>query len=197
MIVGLTGGIGSGKSTVAQMFSELGIAVYYADKEAKNLMHSSLELRKSIISLLGSEAYQDEELNSPWVAQKIFHNKTLLQQMNALVHPMVKAHFLEWVKNQNTPYVIQENALIFEQNAQANFDKIILVVAPVEERIRRVQKRDNTTKDSVMARIANQLEDTEKQELTHYVIQNRTLKNTKAQVLKIHKELLELRLQKD
>ena len=190
MIIGLTGGIGSGKSTVAQMFKALGVPVYDSDKEAKALMTNSKSLRKAIIALFGETAYHGQNLNRKYIASRVFTNKNLLQELNAVVHPAVKDHFKAWVKEQNAPYVIQESALIFEEQNAALYDAVILVVAPEETRLQRVIERDGTTREEVLSRMAHQLSDKEKAQLANFTIQNINLEPTKEQVVKIHGELL-------
>lgn len=191
MIVGLTGGIGSGKTMVAEMFSELGIPVYNSDTEAKKLMHTSRKLKTKVIALLGSDAFKGNQLDTRWVAGKVFKDKGLLKKMNAIVHPVVRAHFLAWADDQNSPYVIQENAIIFENRAQGDYDSIILVVAPLEVRVERVRNRDHSLTEGILERISNQMEDADKQELANYVIENVDRQATKARVLEIHNHLME------
>lgn len=190
-IIGLTGGIGSGKSTVARMFESLGIPIYYADREAKDLMISSESLRAGIIDLLGEEAYINNVLNRAYIAEIVFNNKDKLQSLNELVHPEVQKHFEIWVKNKDAPYVIQENALIFEKNQQDRYDQVVLVVADENTRIQRVMKRDDSSKDQVLERISNQLSDKEKIRFANFVINNDSLIETKNQVEMIHKKLSE------
>ncbi len=191
MIVGLTGGIGSGKSTVAKQFETLGIPVYESDGQAKTLMQSSKKIRKAIIEIIGKKAYVDKKLNTAYIAQKVFNNTELLAELNAIVHPAVRKHFLKWSKKQHSPYVIQENAIIFETGSQDFYDKIVLVTAPVDLRIRRVLKRDNTSKEDLLARMNNQLGDSEKIPLADYVIENIDLGKTKEKIEEIHRLLLE------
>ncbi|TDY12621.1 dephospho-CoA kinase [Meridianimaribacter flavus] len=189
-IVGLTGGIGSGKTTVAKLFSELGVSIYIADVEAKKLMNRSKVIRRKLIALFGEKAYTNEALNRPYIASKIFNNKELLEQMNAIVHPKVGAHFKRWLKKQNGAYVIKEAAIIFEEGMQSQYDCIVLVTADLEERINRVLQRDNTSREKVLAIVNNQLSDEEKIKKSDFVIVNNSIKDTKAQVLKIHKSLI-------
>ena len=189
-VVGLTGGIGSGKSTVAKMFERLDIPIYYSDDEAKNLMNSSKKIRESLIALFGQDTYENRELNRPYVAGLVFNNKDKLNELNAIVHPEVKRNFLEWVERQNTAYVIQENPLIFENKSQNDFDYVITVTAPVQIRVQRVMERDGSTKNQVFSRVKNQLEDEIKIKQSDFVITNDDLKHTKDQVRHIHKQLL-------
>lgn len=190
MIVGLTGGIGSGKTTVANFFVELGVPVYNSDIEAKILMTSSKQVKKSIIELLGKQAYKSKRLNKTYISKQIFNDKSLLIKMNAIVHPAVRKDFLRWVKEQKAPYVIQETALIFENANQDFYDAIILITAPVEQRLERVVSRDDTTKKSVLSRLKNQLNDDQKIPLADYVLENTELPKTRTKVKAIHDALL-------
>ncbi len=191
MIVGLTGGIGSGKSTVAKFFKALGVPVYDSDAQAKRIMKSSKKIRKKIIALLGEEAYEDKSLNRAYIAKSVFGNKELLEELNGIVHPAVRKHFLKWSQKQDYPYVVQETALLFENKSNHLYDKVILVTAPQKLRIARVMSRDKSTKEQVLARIENQLADTDKIELSDYIIENIDLKETKDKVIKLNKALLE------
>lgn len=190
IIVGLTGGIGSGKTTVAKQFSELGIPVYIADDEAKSLMRRSKIIKRKLIKLFGVNAYVEGELNKPFLANIIFNDKTYLQKMNAIVHPKVARHFEKWVLKQDAPYVIKEVAILFENGGHKLCDFVITVTAPKETRIQRLLKRDNTSKEKIEAIMKNQWTDAEKVKHSHFVIENIELENTKKQVLKIHKKLL-------
>ena len=191
-IVGLTGGIGSGKTTVAKMFQDLGVPLYIADDRAKLLMNTSKVIKRELIALFGDETYRDNQLNRPFLASKIFQNHDLLKKMNAIVHPKVGADFERWKNNQNTPYVLKEAAIIFENNMASQYDFIITVVADLEQRIERVIKRDNTSKEKVLAIVSNQLTDKEKAEQSDFVITNHNLDETKHQVLTIHQQLSKL-----
>lgn len=189
-IVGLTGGIGSGKSTVASMFEALGIPVYIADDKAKALMNSSKSIKKELIALLGELAYKNNSVNRPFIAQQVFNNKALLKKINAIVHPRVAEHFKTWLSRQNAPYVIKEAAIIFENDLEHQYDAIITVVAPKEERIKRVVTRDDSSKEKVMAIIENQLPDDEKVKRSDFVIENIDLEDVKNKVLQIHNRLI-------
>ena len=190
IIVGLTGGIGSGKTTVAKQFLEIGIPVYIADEEAKRLMRRSKIIKRKLIKLFGKEAYVGEELNKPFLANIIFNDKNYLQKMNAIVHPKVARHFEKWVLKQEAPYVIKEVAILFENGGHNTCDFVITVTAPIEIRIKRLLKRDNTSKEKIEAIMKNQWTDEEKVKQSHFVIENIELENTKKQVVKIHKEIL-------
>jgi len=196
IVIGLTGGIGAGKSTVANYFKELGVPVYIADDEAKRLMHSSKIVRQKIIAEFGSEAYIDNNLNRPFIAAIVFNDKSKLTAISAIVHPSVSNSFKRWTGKQTAAYVLQENAVLFENNTAHKFDYIITVTAPVEERIKRVIKRDTTTRSGVLARMNNQLSDKEKIKKSDFVIHAIDKVITKKEVLKIHKKLLKLAKQK-
>lgn len=189
-VVGLTGGIGSGKSTVAKMFEALGVPVYYADYEAKKLMNTSLTIKNKLLESFGAETYISEKLNRKFLANLVFNNKEKLAQLNAIVHPEVNKHFKDWVKKQTSKYVIQENAIIFENDKQGDFDAIIMVTAPLEVKINRVMARDSITKENVLARMNNQWNDEDKILHSHYVIHNIDLEQSKLQVNQIHSEIM-------
>ena len=191
-IVGLTGGIGSGKTTVAKLFKELGVPVYNSDLRAKKLMKNSREIRTAVIDLLGKDSYVLERLNKKYIADKVFSNKELLQKLNAIVHPAVRNDFLKWVKSKKTPYVIQEAAILFENSSYSNFDKIILVKAPKKVRLERILERDNGSKEEILARMENQWDDSEKIPLSDYIIENIDLDQTKLQVEQIHRQLTKI-----
>ncbi len=190
IVVGLTGGIGSGKTTVAKMFETLKVPVYYSDQRAKDLMNTSLALKKGIQQLLGKEAYLDQKLNRTYIADKVFNDKALLQKLNALVHPEVKKDFVRWANDQITPYVMQEAAIIFENETHKNYDHIILVTATKKVRIKRVMERDGVTKKKVLARMAQQWGDMKKRKLSDFVIRNEDLEATYKKVYKIHNQIL-------
>lgn len=185
-IIGLTGGIGSGKTTVAQLFSELGVPIYIADTEAKKLMDSSKVIRRKLVALLGEDAYSGTKLNRKFVADKIFNDKFLLDAVNAVVHPKVAAHFKKWVSKQKATYVIKEAAILFENGSYKDCDMVILVTAPKQMRINRVMARDNTSKAEIEQRMNNQWSDEKKLKLADIIIENIDLKTTKNKVEAIH-----------
>ncbi len=189
MVVGLTGGIGSGKSTAASFFQELGIPIYIADDQAKWLMNNLEPLKKQVQYLLGEEAYTVNGLNRKYVANKVFSNKGLLQELNKLVHPEVDRHFKSWHQAQKSPYVIKEAAILFENGGYQKCDYMIVVVAPLPTRIQRVMKRDKISEDEVLARIKNQWTDARKISFADAVIENGTLDNLKKRVLRLHDHL--------
>jgi len=191
IIVGLTGGIGSGKTTVANMFIELGIPIYIADVEAKKLMNSSKVIKRELIQLFGTNAYSDGKINKAFLADKIFNDKDLLVEMNAVIHPKVKMHFKKWIKIQRSLYVIYEAAILFENGGYKECDYIITVTAPETVRIQRIIQRDNSTKQSVRAIMDNQWNDAKKVKLSHFVIENKELSQTAKQVKNIHQKILE------
>ena len=190
-VVGLTGGIGSGKSTVAAMFKALSIPVYNADMEAKNLMNTTDSLKKGILKLFGEKAYKKGSLNREYIAGIVFKDKEKLKALNELVHPLVRSHFLSWLDMQSAPYVIQENPLIFEKNDQNLFDYVITVTAKKEDKIQRVMDRDGIGESQVLERMDNQLDDSLKIAGSDFVIVNETLQNTRKQVNDIHQQLLQ------
>ena len=189
-IIGLTGGIGSGKTTVSNMFKNLGIPVYIADVEAKNLMNISKVIQRKLIDLFGPKAYEEGALNRDFIASKIFSDDALLKKMNAIIHPKVAKHFEEWLSKQTSAYVIKEVAIIFEHNTQSQYDAIITVIADEGERIDRILKREHTSKDKILSIMKYQLSDEEKVKLSDFVIINDTLKHAKEQVLRIHQSIL-------
>ena len=190
-LIGLTGGIGSGKSTVAGLFRTLGIPVYESDQRAKDFMQTNHQVRNEIIALFGPEAYNAEMiLNRAWIASKAFTNPTLLKQLNDIVHPAVFQDLIDWTGEEtqrNAPYLIQESALLFEEQLAKRFSAIILVVAPEEIRIERVMKRDGVTKEDVQKRINNQLPDIKKIPGSDYVIYNDGVRSLIEQVMDIHR----------
>lgn len=189
MVVGLTGGIGSGKTTVANFFEVLGVPIYIADDAAKNLMESSSKIRKEIIELLGEEAYTENLPNRKWIAKQVFTNEALLNKLNQIIHPRVKTHFKHWAENQQANYVLYEAAILFEKGGYKDTDYNILVVAPKEERVKRLQKRDNSAKEDIEARMQNQWDDQKKIKLADFIIENIHKADTKTQVKRLHETL--------
>lgn len=189
-IVGLTGGIGSGKTTVASMFRELGVPVYIADIEAKRLTNTSKVIRKKIIALLGEEAYLPSEINKKYVANKIFNDKELLKKVNQIIHPKIAKHFVKWMNKQSGVYCIKEAAILFENESYKLCDHTILITSPEEDRINRVIKRDNFSIKEIESRIKNQWSDRKKSQLADTIIENTHLETTQKKVKKIHLFLL-------
>ncbi|MFD2823879.1 dephospho-CoA kinase [Lacinutrix iliipiscaria] len=189
-VVGLTGGIGSGKTTVAKQFEKLGVPIYIADDEAKKLMNTSKVIKRKLKTLFGEEAYVNDVLNRAYLAQVIFNDKAYLQQMNAIVHPKVAKHFLRWMAKQKSPYVIKEVAILFENGSYKQCDYVITVTATIEKRIERLLLRDQTTVSKIEAIMNNQWPDEKKIVLSDFVIHNDEIQNTIQQVQATHKQLL-------
>ncbi len=192
IVVGLTGGIGAGKSTIATFFKELNVPVYIADNEAKRLMHTSKVVKQKIINEFGEKAYIHNKLNRPFLAAIVFSDKSKLIAINAIVHPSVSNSFKRWTHKQSSPYVIQENAILFENGTSHKFDYIITVTAPLDEKIQRVMARDDVKRADVLTRINNQISDNEKIDSSDFVIHNLDRVSSEKEVLKIHKKLLKL-----
>jgi len=189
-IVGLTGGIGSGKTTIAKMFAQLGAPVYIADIEARKLTNSSKVIRRKIIVLFGESAYKNDMLDRNFIANIVFHDSDLLEKLNKIIHPKVEQHFRKWVLRQEFPYCIKEAAILFENGGYKKLDKTILVTAPKNIRIERVLTRDTATVDQVKERMDAQWSDVKKIKLADIVIKNTSLKKTQEQVKKIHELLI-------
>jgi dephospho-CoA kinase len=188
--VGVTGGIGSGKSTVCKIFSLLGIPVFVADTEAKLLMNSNPEIRKGLTELFGESIYkQDNSLDREKLANLIFNNNELLEKVNRLVHPVVRNEFINWKNSQDSVYVIHEAAILFESGFYKMMDYTILVSAPEEIRIKRVSERDNIEDEKVRQRINKQWTDEEKRILASIEIVNDNKKLIIPQILEIDKNL--------
>lgn len=191
--IGLTGGIGSGKSTVARIFEVMGIPVYYADDRAKQLMAEDPELKAGIIALFGAEAYSRNELNRAHIADLAFSDPSLLKKLEALVHPAVLADGERWHNaQQGVPYTVKEAALLFESGSYKALDKIIVVTAPLELRIGRVMRRDQIFRESVEARIGRQMLEEEKVKLSDFIIVNDGSQSLIRQVWEIHHQILHL-----
>ena len=190
MWVGLTGGIGSGKTTVASIFKQLGVPVYPADERTKELYAESHALREGMMDLLGPECYQGNELQTALVAQKVFGRPELLAHLNALVHPVVGADFEAWANRQSGPYLLEEAAILFETGIYRRMDCNILVTAPEEVRMHRVMKRSGLSETEVKQRMERQWPDEKKAKLADYIIHNTGEISLIHQVLKIHEDLI-------
>ena len=191
-IIGLTGGIGSGKSRVASAFAALGVPCYIADKEAKKLMQESPEVKQKLSALFGDKAYQDEKLNRTHIGDIVFRDPEKLKALNAIVHPAVGRHFAHWLALQDAPYVIKEVAILFETGGQAFVDKSLLITAPLEVRIQRVMERDGCSKEAVLARIDNQWNDEQRISLADFVLENIDWRTTEQQIQVLHSRFLSL-----
>ena len=190
IIIGLTGGIGSGKSTVAKIFAQFGIPVLDTDATAKAIMNEDSSVKTKLIELFGTEAYKESQLNRPYIAQLVFEDAFKLQQLNAIIHPITIQYAKDWALKQSAPYVIKEAALFFESGSAEGVDKIIGVTAPKHIRIQRVMQRDQISREEVIKRMEHQLEDSLKMKLSDWVIQNDDMHLLIPQVLAIHNEIL-------
>lgn len=193
MVVGITGGIGSGKSFVAESFLEFDNTVYYhADAEAKKLMNTSEEIKIKLISEFGEEAYHEGKLNRPYIASLVFNHPERLQKLNSIVHPLVRKHFKEFIQAQaKDTLIIYENAILFEIKSDLVCDVVITVTAPEDVRVARVTQRDGITEKEVQDRMRNQWSDTQKILLSNYIILNISKQETLLKVQKIHNILTE------
>lgn len=189
IMIGLTGGIGSGKSMVAKVFATLGIPVFNADEEAKRIMQTSPEIKTKLIEQFGSDIYNESGLDKEKLASIVFNDPFQLQLLNTFVHPLTIQAAKDWATKQTSPYVIKEAALIFESAAAYGLLKVIGVTAPLSLKIHRVMQRDGITKDQVDARMRNQISDTIKMRLCDYVIENNNQQMVIPQVLAIDKAI--------
>lgn len=172
-LIGLTGGIGSGKTEVAKMIETKGYPVYYSDVRAKEIVNEKAEIKVGIIQLLGEEAYDEKgQYNRKWVAQQVFNNSELLLKLNAIIHPVVKQDFEYWKNTQNTDFIFKETALLFELGLDKSCFKSILVTAENQIRIKRVMDRDGKTYREVEAIIQKQMPEKEKRQRADFVIDN-------------------------
>lgn len=181
-IIGLTGGIGSGKTTVAKMFEALGVPVYYADDEAKKILYLP-EVVDELTTAFGTGILQNGQPNRASIAALVFNDKEKLARLNSIIHPRVGQHFNNWVQdNVSHPFVIKEAAILFESGSYKLCDAVILVTAPVEERISRVMNRDGVLREQVLQRMENQWSDEQKKPLSQFIIESTGLKETQKQV---------------
>ena len=191
--IGLTGGIGSGKSTVAKVFEVLGIPVYYADDAAKKLMNEDEELKEKIKKEFGESIYKEEKLDRKKLADIVFTSPEKLNLLNALVHPATLKDAEKWMQEQTSHYCIKEAALIFESGAHEHLDYVIGVTAPAPLRILRTMQRDGITREEVIARMDKQMDETIKMKLCDFVIQNDEQEMILPQVRVLHEKLLSLK----
>ncbi|MES2138337.1 MAG: dephospho-CoA kinase [Bacteroidota bacterium] len=189
--IGITGGIGSGKTTVCKVFELLGVPVYYADIEAKQILDSNLEVKKNILNAFGNSVLNDEEkIDKKKLASLVFNNKENLEKLNSIVHPAVREHFEHWLQQHSTQkYILKEAAILFESGSYKLVDKIIAVVAPLELKISRTMQRDKVTQAEVELRISNQLNDDEKIKRSQFVIHNDEQQLLIPQILNIHDQI--------
>ena len=183
--IGITGGIGSGKSLVCKIIEKLGYPVFYADEAAKKLMIDDQSLKSELIHLLGEDAYLNNQLNRTFIAEKIFKNNQLKKGVSDLVHPAVYRAYENWKKMQNSDLVFNESALLFETGSYKSFDATILVTANRETRIERVMKRDNLSRETVLERMSHQLDDVSRQKLCDFEIVNDEQKPLIPEIIKI------------
>ena len=190
MKVGLTGGIGTGKSTVAQIFAIFGVPIYTADKRAKEIIHLDPDIRRKIVNIFGEEAYVDDIYQTDHIAAQVFEDKKKLKKLNSIVHPAVQKDFDNWYRTHlDKPYVIKEVALIFEINSAHLYDRIICVSCPKYLRIERLRKSRGLTRKRILEIMNSQLPDKTKKELSDFVIVNNLRKPLVRQVLRIHQQL--------
>lgn len=187
--VGLTGGIGSGKSKVAELLRDKGIAVYDSDTRAKELMANNTALREALIETFGTECYTSEGLNRPWLAQRVFSNAEELKRLNAIVHPAVMRDFAAWASEQSGEYVVMESAILLEASLESHVDVVVAVMAPKELRLERAMRRDGATREQIEARMENQITDEERTERSKYAIVNIALDDLEEDVEQLHRRL--------
>ncbi|MBT5858231.1 MAG: dephospho-CoA kinase [Flavobacteriales bacterium] len=185
--IGITGGIGSGKTYISNIFKSLGISLFNSDIEAKRLMNSSKKLISQIKKEFGEDIYTNGNFNKDKLSSIVFSNSDKLQKLNSLVHPIVKEEFNNWRKRQTSPFVIKEAAILFESNSHLELDAVICVSAPFDLRIKRLLKRDNSSEMEIKKRIENQISQEEKENLSDYIIINDEKELLLPQIIKLHK----------
>lgn len=188
--LGITGGIGSGKTTISQFFNLLKIPVYNSDLRAKILMNNSEEIKESMYNIFGENIYSsDGILNRKELSKLVFSSKDLLQELNNIVHPVVKNDFLQWTKKFNSKYVIQESAILIDSGFYKMMDKVLTVTAPIDCKIKRVMARDNCTENEVISRMNNQISDKEMFKFSDFIIQNDDKNLIILKILEIDKKI--------
>lgn len=188
--IGLTGGIGSGKTTVARVFEVLGVPVFYSDVEAKRCMQEDLSLVADLKSVFGEHIYEEGQLQKEVLAKLIFQDSQALKKINALVHPAVQRRFEQWCAQQHSPYVLKEAAILFEAAADKGLDAVICVTAPDEIRLERVIRRDGSTAQEVKDRMAKQWSQAEKVNRSSYHIVNDGVQAVLPQIMRIHEDII-------
>lgn len=188
--VGLTGGIGSGKTTVAKFFTQLAIPVFYADEHAKRILNNNEKVKENLLEYFGATLYAEGILNRAFLAEKIFNNPAAIAHVNSVVHPAVADAFSDWCIDQNAPYVLKEAAILFETNTYKQLDKTILVSAKKDLRFKRIKTRNTWTDSEIEKRMANQWTDKQKIPLSDFVIYNNEKELLIPQILKIHENLI-------
>ena len=190
--IGLTGGLGSGKTTVSAIFEVLGIPVYYADNASKRLMNEDEKVKEAIQKNFGKEIYSQEKLNTKYLAQIVFNDEKKLELLNSIVHPATLKDAEEWMEHQASPYIIKEAALIFESGSDKILDHVIGVKAPLQLRLQRAMKRDSISEEQAMARINKQMNEEEKLNLCDFIIINDEQQFVISQVMDLHGNFLKL-----
>lgn len=187
--VGITGGIGSGKSRVCSMLEGFGVAVYDADSRAKGLMNSSPTLREALVRRFGAEVYTDEGINRTYLAERVFSDGEELMALNAIVHPAVMDDFDRWAAEQEGDYVVLESAILFEAHLEGRVDTTIAVMAPESLRLERAMKRDGATREQIESRMRNQMSDKERVDRSKYAIVNIDIEELAEDVEQLHRRL--------
>ena len=189
--LGLTGGIGSGKTLVCSVLEKFGVPVYYADTEARRLLNSDEELHRNVVDVFGREVYNGNSLNREVLADKVFGNPVMLAKLNALVHPAVRKDYSHWVELQKSaPYVVEEAAILFESGASKFLDTTVLIYAPEMVRILRVMQRDGVDEESVRRRMKHQMDEEEKKKLADQIIYNDEKEMLLPQIVELHNRIL-------
>ena len=194
-IIGLTGGIGSGKTLISKVFKSLGIPVYNSDIEAKLLMNTDVLIVTELKQKFGDDLYRKNVLDRKKLAEIIFNDINKLNYVNSIVHPAVKLHFNKWIKKQKSEYVIKETAILFESGTNKDVDLIITVIAPEHIRIKLIIDRDRLKMEEIKSRTANQISDSEKMNRSDFIINNDNKQLILPQILKIHKKIIKLRIE--
>ena len=184
--IGLTGVIGSGKTTAVNHFKSLGVPVFIADESAKKLMTEDEFLKSEIIQIIGDKAFEEKKLNTKYISDIIFKNKKLLRLINNLVHPKVREEYAKWLKKQDFNYCVYEAALIFENNSESDFDKIICIKTPIDEIHRRLESRINYSKNKVDLILNNQIDQDVKCSKSDYCVKNTSIKDLEKKLFQIH-----------
>jgi dephospho-CoA kinase len=190
--LGVTGGIGSGKTTICKVFAVLGIPVFSADDEAKRIQDNDRDLQIKINSIAGKDLFPGGKLDRPEMAKLIFSNKDLLEKVNSIVHPAVFRSYNEWVKKQDSPYCIMEAAILFESGAFRLMDRIVTVITPMGERIERLVRGNKLSKEQIVERINNQIDDESRVKRSDFVISNSENDMIVPAIIEIHEEMLKL-----
>ena len=187
--VGLTGGIGSGKSTVAELLNIRGVAIYDSDSRAKELMNGNEALREALIAAFGAECYTDAGLNRAWLAERVFGNKAELERLNAIVHPAVMRDFAAWAEAQEGDYVVLESAILLEAGLEEHVDVVVAVMAPKDIRLERAMQRDGASREQIEERMRNQMSDDERTDRAKYAVVNIDIEELEEDLEQLHRRL--------